>query len=208
MAEAIQRMYNIIEELLTMSRIMTNQIDLSTGPTNLQAIVRKVIQSYEPALRERQLSLFFDETQWPTKMRSDDELIRLAVSNLLSNAIKYTPDGGMIHLTARVEDEYVRFSVRDTGIGIDPADQRRIFERFHTLRDVSMHTTSKTAFGGGGLGLGLAISKGIIEAHGGHIWVESLGHDPQRLPGSEFIVLLPLATPGKSKPASRIKRLQ
>jgi signal transduction histidine kinase len=82
--------------------------------------------------------------------------------------------------------------VIDTGVGIPIEEQRRIFEQFHALGAIQHHSTSKSAFQGGGLGLGLAISKGIVEAHEGRIWVESKGHDPENLPGSVFHILLPL----------------
>jgi two-component system sensor histidine kinase KdpD len=84
-------------------------------------------------------------------------------------------------------------SVKDSGIGVAKDEQRRIFERFHTAGDTRLHSTSKTAFRGGGLGLGLAVCKAIAEAHNGRIWVESAGFDPAVLPGSEFIVEMPVA---------------
>jgi signal transduction histidine kinase len=94
---------------------------------------------------------------------------------------------------------------QDTGIGISKEDQARIFERFYTAGDTQLHSTSKTAFRGGGLGLGLAISKGIIEAHGGRIWVESEGRDEERLPGSTFYIDLPIqariSSPRRAAPA-------
>jgi len=110
----------------------------------------------------------------------------------VSNAIKYTPDGGRLILRTRREGDLLTFSIRDSGIGIDRSEQRKIFERFHTsATNVDLHSTSKTAFGGGGIGLGLAICKGIVEAHNGRIWVESEKRDPQTLPGAEFFVVLP-----------------
>jgi signal transduction histidine kinase len=127
-------------------------------------------------------------------MRADWELLELAVRSLLSNAIKFTPDGGTITFKAAVEGDKVRFSVKDTGIGIARETQKTLFERFHTNNDVQLHSTSKTAFRGGGIGLGLAVCKGIIQAHGGEITCFSEGYDPQRLPGSEFTVVMPLIT--------------
>jgi signal transduction histidine kinase len=81
--------------------------------------------------------------------------------------------------------------VADTGIGINKEDQNHIFDKFYTVEDVSLHSTGKTQFRGGGPGLGLTIVKGIVEAHGGRIWVESDGYDPNQNPGSTFYVLLP-----------------
>jgi len=190
--DGIKRMQDIINEILTISRIMTNQIDLSIGPINLGQVAEKVVNNFEDVLRIRPVNIHFDKTDWPGKMRADADLLGLVLTNLVNNAVKYTPDGGHIYLTATADEERVRISVKDTGIGVAKEEQLRIFERFHTAGDTQLHSTSKTAFRGGGLGLGLAICKGIIEAHGGQIWVESPGFDPQTLPGSEFIVVLPV----------------
>lgn len=200
LSEAIERMHSVINELLIMSRIMTNQIDIASGPTNIARLVAATIQNYEHALQSRSLTLNFDPDEWPQNIRADSELLRMVFSNLLSNAVKYTPDGGTITLKAEQRGDWLRFSIQDSGIGINPEDQPYIFERFHTTRDLSMHSTSKTAFGGGGMGLGLPICKGIIEGHGGRIWVESERHDPALLPGSTFVVELPMITSGKSTP--------
>ncbi len=194
MSGAIIRMQAIVNEILTVSRIMTNRIDLSVGPTDLGEIVRKVIKGYSQALQERKLTVNFNKLEWPERMRADWELLELALRNLVSNAIKFTPDGGQITLRAAVEGDKVRFSIKDTGIGISREMQKTLFERFHTNNDVQLHSTSKTAFRGGGIGLGLAVCKGIVEAHGGQIACYSAGYDPQGLPGSEFIVILPLNT--------------
>lgn len=191
---AIVRMQNIVNEILLVSRIMTNRIDLSIGPTDLGDIVRKVIRGYEDALQERRLTVHFDRGEWPERIRADWELLELAMRNLLSNAIKFTPDGGTITIRAAVEGEQVRVSIKDSGVGIAPDTLATLFERFHTNNDVQLHSTSKTAFRGGGIGLGLAVCKGIVEAHGGAIDCRSDGYDPHKLPGSEFVIVLPLNT--------------
>jgi signal transduction histidine kinase len=85
-------------------------------------------------------------------------------------------------------------TVTDNGIGISVEDQETIFEKFGQLGNVSLHSSGKTKFKGGGPGLGLPIAKGIIEAHRGTIWVESEGHDENGFPGSTFHVLLPIRT--------------
>jgi len=190
--EAIDRMQIIIEEVLTISRIMTRKFDLNLRSTQLGQLVKGVLNSYEAALQERALALHFDVNQWNYSIHADPDLLRLVVLNLISNAIKYTPNKGRITLDCQVEDELVRFSVQDNGIGIDKRQHEAIFKRMQVSPDVDLHTTSKTAFGGGGLGLGLAICKGIVEAHGGRIWVESKGMDRELLPGSTFFVELPL----------------
>jgi len=206
LSESITRMQRVIEEILIISRIMTKQIDLALSPTNMSQLVTRILESYEDPLQQRKLTVHFDATQWPRQTQLDTELIRIGVSNLISNAIKYTPDGGHIYLRSQTTSEQFMFSVRDTGIGIDVADQKRIFEQFGSLGDVKLHSTSKTAFGGGGLGLGLPVCKGIIEAHGGKIWVESQGRDPDTCPGSQFMVTLPLVVQRPRPVLSRITK--
>jgi signal transduction histidine kinase len=191
--DGIKRMQTIINEVVTISRIMTNQIDISIGPINPASIVQKIVANLQDTLKTRPVNIHFEMETWPIKMRGDNDLISLMMSNLISNAIKYTPDTGHIYLTAKADDNNIRMSVKDSGIGVAKDEQRRVFERFHTAGDTRLHSTSKTAFRGGGLGLGLAVCKAIAEAHNGRIWVESAGFDPEKLPGSEFIVEMPVA---------------
>lgn len=209
LSESIGRMQSIIEQILTITRIMTRQIELNLRPLVIAKVLANVIQQYESALRDRQLRLLFDPLQWPQQIIADEALLRITLDNLLSNAIKYTPNGGHVSIQGRVEGNMLRITFKDSGIGIARELQEQIFERMHIGGNVDLHTTSKTAFGGGGLGLGLAICRGIVESHGGTIWVESAGRDEERLPGSEFIVMLPLAPRNVTAPVttSRIKPL-
>jgi signal transduction histidine kinase len=112
------------------------------------------------------------------------------------NAIKFTPDGGSITIGGRYingnEPPQVEIAIRDTGIGIDPALHKLIFEKFNQTGDFLLHSSGKTKFKGGGPGLGLAIARGIVEAHGGRIWVESPGYNEKSFPGSTFFVSLPV----------------
>jgi signal transduction histidine kinase len=124
-------------------------------------------------------------------IEADGSQLRIAIQNVINNAIKFTPDGGEIRITADVVGNAVDLIIQDTGIGIAPEQQRVIFEQFHVLGSIEHHSTSKSAFQGGGLGLGLPISKGIVEAHNGRIWVESEGYDPEKTLGSTFHILLP-----------------
>jgi signal transduction histidine kinase len=120
------------------------------------------------------------------------------LSNIIGNAVKYTPDGGRVEITARLLEAegsrpaFVEVVVSDTGVGIDLEDQERIFDKFYRVESPELHSTSKTRFMGAGPGLGLTIARGIAQAHGGRIWVESPGHDPVQCPGSQFHILLPI----------------
>ena len=206
LTESIARMQNIIEDILTTSRIMTNRIELNVRPINLGKIAQRVIDQYAETLTQRELKVNFDARYWPQAMRGDAELLHLTFSNLMGNAIKYTPNKGAITLKAQYTSQLARISIKDNGIGIDPEMKQSIFERMHHSGDVSLHGTSKTAFMGGGLGLGLSICQGIIKAHGGKIWVESSGRDIEKRPGSEFIMVLPLS-PQEKAPRMSIQAL-
>ncbi|MAU10562.1 MAG: hypothetical protein CL607_12115 [Anaerolineaceae bacterium] len=195
LADSVDRMQDVVEEILTTSRIIVNRIDLNIRETNMAELVQNVVNNYSQAMQLRNIQLRYRQYDWPTQVHVDPEMIYVAINNLLSNAIKYTPDGGQVYLNCAYNTEKVQFSVRDTGIGIAPEKQANIFKRMHITGDIQLHSTSKTAFGGGGLGLGLSICHGIIEAHQGKIWVQSDGHDPEAMPGSEFFVELPIEHP-------------
>jgi len=199
--DSTARMHSIINEILIIGRIMTGTVKLTITQTNLGMILHKVIGDFKEATAERKLTIHLDESQFPRNMQADGELLRLAFKNLIGNAIKFTPDGGQIYITCETNPIQTRIIVQDTGIGIDKSEQKFIFEQFHMLGSVELHSSSKTAFGGGGLGLGLPISKGIIEAHEGKITVESEGRNEKANPGSTFTVILPIITkrPPKSK---------
>ncbi len=192
LVEAIARMTTVVNEILTISRIATGRIDLSIAPTNLGESVQKIVNGFTDVAKQRNLLISFDVKQFPTLIQADSDLLELALDNVIGNAVKYTPDGGVINVIGKTGLTHVLITVQDTGIGISKDDQARVFERFFAAGDPKLHSTSKTAYRGGGLGLGLAICRGIIEAHGGRIWVESEGRDEEKLPGSTFYIDLPL----------------
>jgi signal transduction histidine kinase len=133
-------------------------------------------------------------------IEADTAGVRKVFYHLIVNAIKYTPDSGSVRVWGRpLELEGVRpgrgwveIVISDTGIGIDPSAQELIFAKFYQTGEVASHSSGISKFKGGGPGLGLAITRGIIEAHGGRVWAESPGHDEVHCPGSHFHVVLPL----------------
>ncbi len=192
-----ERLHAIINSMLDVARIDSQLLDLHQEPTSLPAMLKRVLGDYSRAAAERQLSLEMEIVEGLPLISGDPGLLLKVFQNLVSNAIKYTPDGGRITLRGgRVMDarlgDCVEIQVLDTGIGIDPDHQELIFEKFYQTGRVSLHSTSETSFMGGGTGLGLSIVRGIVNAHGGRIWVESPGHDQVDCPGSTFFVRLPL----------------
>ena len=127
--------------------------------------------------------------------------------HLVTNAINFTPNDGKITITGQdfpsrskeAPNGGVQITISDTGVGIDPEYRELIFTKFYQPGDLGKHSTSKSRFKGGGAGLGLALAKGIVEAHGGRIWVESPGYDETHFPGSHFHVILPLHRPEKGE---------
>jgi signal transduction histidine kinase len=192
LTDSVERLQGLIDEIVTISRIMTDRIDLKLVQVNTALVLRKVLQNFAKALQERMITVEYDVQEWPHDVRADKDLLQLVITNLVSNAIKYTPNNGKITIKASHDLQQFRFSVRDTGVGVPKDKLIKIFDRFHVTHDFMLHSTSKTAFGGGGLGLGLAICKGVIDAHGGKIWCESDGYDPEKCPGSVFHITMPM----------------
>jgi len=163
----------------------------------MQVTMRRIQADFEEAAAERQLTIQLENLEDLPHVKADPTMLVKVYQNLVGNAIKYTPDGGMITISGQaVSDselgECVEMLVHDTGIGIDPEYHELIFEKFFQTGTVALHSSGETKFKGGGPGLGLAIVRGIIQAHNGRIWIESPGYDEQNCPGSTFHILLPV----------------
>lgn len=198
---ACARLNEVISQMLDMAQLDANALELKLSTTTLDHILRQAFEPYLPALRERHLALNVTGLKALPPLVGDEQRLAQAFSQLASNAIKYTPDGGRIDVTVRVlpqddkQPARLLITFADTGIGIDPRQHRLIFEKFYRVGSSTQHSTSTTKFMGAGPGLGLPIAKGVIERHGGRIWVESAGYDAQKLPGSRFHVVLPFRPP-------------
>ena len=191
MSNGMKRMDHVVNEMIQSSQIMSGLLNLRYLPVSLHNIVKEVATTYREVCEERVLCFFVEDLSGLPKINGDYEQLKTAVDHLISNAIKYTPDGGYIYVTGTERERDVCISVRDSGVGVPEEQQESIFEIFHALGSVHHHSTSKSAFQGGGLGLGLPMVKGVIEAHGGHIWVESPAMDDALMPGSTFTICFP-----------------
>ena len=191
--KGINRLSEIIDDMIDVSMIDNDLLSLKFQPTWINRILDSLVQEYKNDLNEREQILITETIPGTDEMiYADGERLYQAFKNVLSNAIKYTPNGGEIKLSGRKISDFVEIVIEDTGIGIAPEDQVRIFEKFNTLGNPMTHSSSKTSYKGGGPGLGLPITKGILDSHGGSIWVESEGYDEEKLPGCAFHILLPL----------------
>jgi signal transduction histidine kinase len=190
--EGVARMRGLIDTLLDALRVDQATLTLRPTPVALQPLVAELVRGLD--LNGRDLTLRVGLEALPP-VPADRALLRKALYHLVVNAVKYTPDGEQITVEGAADPAAgtVELVVRDTGIGIDPEHHELIFEKFYQTGEVALHSSGTTAFKAGGPGLGLAIAKGIVEAHGGRLWVESAGHDEITCPGSAFHMQLPLA---------------
>jgi signal transduction histidine kinase len=195
--DAVQRLNQVFDEIRNVSLIDANRLELAWETVMIEPLVHRAADNLLDVGPARDLAFAYEGLEDLPMIEGDSQRIYHALWSIISNAIKYTPDGGSITILGRyIEDEsMVHVSVKDTGVGIPTEELERIFERFYVLEDTQLHHTSKTALKGGGLGLGLTVTRGIIEAHGGRVWAESEGYDEEQLPGSIFHLLLPLRRP-------------
>ena len=186
------RLRDIVDDMIDVSMIDNRLLALHFQPVWVNRLLQVVKNEFTEIITQRGLVLEVRNFPGSAEMMfADEERLYQAFKNLISNAIKYTPDGGNITIDGRPLPGFLEITFSDTGIGIDPEDQNHIFEKFGRIGSPSLHSSGKTKFKGGGPGLGLPITKGIIEAHGGAIWVESPGYDEACYPGTTFHVLLP-----------------
>ncbi|MEW6286429.1 MAG: HAMP domain-containing sensor histidine kinase [Chloroflexota bacterium] len=195
MRGGIQRLRSIVDDMLDVSMIDNDLLSLNIQPIQLDTLFEILERDLRGAVQKRRQTLeirqFEGSDQW---IYVDSARILQAIRNILENAVKYTPDGGKITVDGRTLPGFIEVTVRDTGIGISLEDQSIIFEKFGQLGRLELHSSGKTKFKGGGAGLGLPIARGILEAHGGSIWVESEGCDEEKCPGSTFHLLIPIRT--------------
>jgi len=200
-----RRLREIIDDMIDVSLIDNDMMSLNFQPVWINQLLTLAEQELTETVNTRSQTLEINSFPGYDEMTfGDPERLYQGLKNILTNAIKYTPDGGTITVDGRKLPGFIEITVKDTGIGIDVADLERIFEKFGRIGDASLHSSGKTKFKGGGPGLGLPITKGIIDAHGGAIWVESDGYDEITCPGSTFHVLLPII---KESPDFRTAKL-
>ncbi|GAB7024954.1 PAS domain-containing sensor histidine kinase [Geotalea toluenoxydans] len=206
------RLNEIVSDLLTVIKLETSASPVKKVSLQLSEIIETLQEQFKPLLNERKQTLSFRNQEALPYFNGDREYLEEVFNELLENAMKFTPDGGEIIIKGRVVDRqalaekaellirfnpgfyehqsgscYLEVQVQDSGIGIRVDEQLKIFDKFYEVGDIRHHSSGKHKFQGKGTGLGLAIVKGMVEAHGGMVWVESSAGS-----GSSFFLLLPL----------------
>jgi PAS domain S-box-containing protein len=177
----------LVEDLLDVSRIVSGNLRLQVIPIDFSQVVENAVDVVRPAAGARSLALDVVFETRPVLMMGDPDRLQQAVWNLLSNAVKFSPNHGRIDVRVWRGDEHVHLRVRDTGQGIDPRFLPHVFDRFRQADSSSTRL-------GGGLGLGLAIVRSVVELHGGSVEAASPGVGA----GATFAVTLPVAAAGMS----------
>ena len=195
MNKGVRRLHEIINDMIDVSLIDNNLLSLNVQKITLMHIFNLLKGELAESVSERKQKLIIKKFSGiETWIYADSERLYQALYNVLTNSMKYTPDNGKIKVDGRKLPGFIEVTITDTGIGVAPEDHTAIFEKFAQLGRPNLHSSGKTKFKGGGPGLGLPITRGIIEAHGGTIWVESEGYDDKKFPGSTFHILIPIRT--------------
>lgn len=183
--ENCNRLHLIIDDILDLSKFEKGKMEMTKELFSLPNLIKSSVDRFEPLFTKKNISIDLKFTENMPPLDADPNRISQVMNNLLSNAIKYTPDNGNITIEIfqpKIFPAYVAVSVKDSGPGIKSEDLEKIFNKFETLKYADERAV-------GGTGLGLAVCRSIIEAHGGKIWAESTyGH------GATFIFTLPLTS--------------
>ncbi len=175
-----ERLVLLIDELLDTAKMESRQLRLEIAPVSIAKIVDEVIYEIKPQADKKNIELISRVLPGNCMVKADKEKIFRVVSNLVKNSLKYTNEGGKVEISCQTRGSELLVEIADTGIGIDAKDLENIFEKFFQVNSPMVKESS-------GVGLGLSISKEIVEAHGGRIWAQSDG--PEK--GSTFIFSLP-----------------
>lgn len=197
--EGTLRLHEVMDSMFDIAQLDARTLKPHLQPVELGQLIKEVCLERSSVAAERKQTLSVDLPPLPL-VKADPNLLKKLFHHIIGNAIKFTPNHGRIAVSGKhipsvinLPQGGVEIIVSDTGVGVDPNLREVIFTKFFQPGELGKHSTSKTRFKGGGAGLGLALSKGIVEAHGGRIWVESPGYDEVNFPGSQFHILLPLS---------------
>ena len=177
-----QHLLSLVNDILDLSKVEAGRMELQMNEFNIERLIETSIALFKEKAYKQGLQMTFEVAQGLDTMIGDERKIKQVLFNLLGNAVKFTPDGGRIQVEATLTDdkEFLKYSVSDTGIGISPEDQNKLFKPFEQI-DTRLTRKYK------GTGLGLSLCKQLVELHGGRIWFES-----EAGKGSNFIFVIPM----------------
>jgi two-component system sensor histidine kinase BaeS len=181
-----ERLGRLVDNLRRLSRAEAGQLDLTIAPVSPEEVVRFAVGGMLPLFDEKGVELKSEVPETLPSVLADVDRVVQVLSNLLSNALRHTPDGGQVVVEAEAGGDDVAFEITDTGTGIAPEHLERLFERFYRVDKSRSRDEVR-----GGSGMGLAISRALVEAMGGRIWVESPGLGK----GATFAFILPVSHP-------------
>ena len=184
-----QHLLSLINDILDLSKIEAGKMELEPSTVKIKNLLESImIVIKERAMKHRiELDVHTSKDLEDLEITADERRLKQIMYNLLSNAVKFTPDGGTITVEGKRDGKELIVSVSDTGIGLTPQQQKKVFEEFY---QVSTGVKDKTP----GTGLGLPLTRRIVEMHGGRLWVESKGKDR----GSKFVFTLPIGGAGRA----------
>jgi len=188
MAGGASKMRALIDDLIDVAMIDNQMMSLQFRPVRIRDLLEDVRLDVRSKLKSRSQSLrIYRIPEFDEPVYLDGERIGQAITHVVENALRYTRKGGTITIRGRELAEFIEITVKDMGPGIDPKDQTRIFDPFSSLRSDSAAPDPESR-----PRIGLHLARGILEAHGGAIWVSSSGYDERKHPGSTFHLMLPL----------------
>ena len=188
-----KRLAALINDLLDISRIESGRIQMKQEPIPLLEIATQRIEEIRPQADEKSIQLNLNTPESVPKIVGDEERMGQVFTNLIGNAIKFTPNNGEVSVKLKVDGNLLHVEVIDTGPGIPVEERQKVFDKFYQLSDI--HTRQQ-----GGSGLGLSITRSIVEAHGGTLWID----DGNRGKGSNFQFVLPLVGSGDNVKRDRL----
>ena len=186
----------LIEDLLDVSRIVAGKVRLDLQPLHVEPILHSAVEAMRPGADSKRVALHADIATDAPSIMGDPNRVQQIIWNLLSNAIKFTPSGGEVRVELVADDDWLRLSVRDTGIGISPEFLPHVFERFRQADSSSTRAHS-------GVGLGLAIVRHLVQLHNGSVEAQSDGANK----GAHFVVSFPAADRATAGPSSRGEKI-
>jgi signal transduction histidine kinase len=173
-------LFLLINDILDLTKIEAGDLKLELSEVRLPELLSRSLTTLKEKALKHDIQLSYEEKEIPETIIADERKVKQIIYNLLANAVKFTPDGGRVHLEAELAGGFVQVSIEDTGIGIKKDDLQRIFEPFEQAESCLSRRFQ-------GTGLGLSLTRSMVELHGGKIWAESEGEGK----GSRFFFLMP-----------------